>query len=252
MKKCRKPFFYFANMDYSEEQKSEIEALESIYYGDFEILSADPPYRFSIPIKTEEYEPDSETGLSCNLVITYTPKYPEEAPIIEIENSENFEEHYEQKILDYLMEQVEENLGMVMVFTLVSSAQEWLNVKYEETKREKEERAARKLLEDEEAERKRFEGTRVTVETFMKWRKNFEDDMGITKKREIADKEGKKLTGRELFMTDNTLNESDLKFLDEGDAVKVDESLFQDLEDLDLDDDDEDFDPDNYDSESSQ
>lgn len=53
-------------------------------------------------------------------------------------------------------------------------------------------------------------------------------------------------------MTDNTLNESDLKFLDEGDAVKVDESLFQDLEDLDIDDeDDEDFDPNNCHSDSS-
>lgn len=40
--------------------------------------------------------------------------------------------------------------------------------------------------------------------------------MGIAKKREMIEKEGKKLTGRELFMTDNTLNESDLKFLDDG------------------------------------
>ncbi|CAH1179084.1 unnamed protein product [Phaedon cochleariae] len=241
-------------MDYREEQKSEIEALESIYFGDFEILSSEP-YKFSIPIKTEEYDPDSEdqSGLSCDLVITYTPKYPEEQPIIEIENPENFEEGYEHNLLLYLSQQVRENLGMVMIFTIVSSAQEWLNVKYEDTKKDKDERAARKLLEEEEAERQRFEGTRVTVETFMRWKKIFEDDMGITKKREIAEKEGKKLTGRELFMTDNTLNESDLKFLDEGDAVKVDESLFQDLDDLDLDDeDDEDFDPNNYDSESSQ
>ncbi|KAJ8927911.1 hypothetical protein NQ314_019541 [Rhamnusium bicolor] len=239
-------------MDYIEEQKSEIEALESIYYGDFEILSSEPQYKFLIPIKTEEYESESENGLSCDLVITYTSKYPEEAPIIEIQNPENFEDDYESNLLRYLDEQIVENLGMVMVFTIVSSAQEWLNVKWEETKKDKEERAARKLKEEEEAELKRFEGTRVTVETFMKWKRQFEDDMGITKKREIAEKEGKKLTGRELFMTDNTLNESDLKFLDEGDAVKVDESLFQDLDDLDLDDDeDEDFDPDNYNSDSS-
>lgn len=33
-----------------------------------------------------------------------------------------------------------------------------------------------------------------------------------------------------------------------GDAVKVDESLFQDLDDLDIDEDDEDFDPNNYNS----
>lgn len=63
---------------------------------------------------------------------------------------------------------------------------------------------------------KRFEGTRVTVETFMKWKEKFDDEMGITKRKEIAEKEGKKLTGKELFMTDKTLNQSDLKFLEDG------------------------------------
>jgi hypothetical protein len=43
-----------------------------------------------------------------------------------------------------------------------------------------------------------------------------------------------------------------LSILFSGDAVKVDESLFQDLDDLDLDDeDDEDFDPNNYHSDDS-
>lgn len=238
-------------MDYTEEQKSEIEALESIYYGDFTILSTEP-YKFSIPIKTDDHDSENNTGLSCDLVITYTPKYPDEAPIIEVENVENFEESFKSKLLKHLEEQVEENLGMVMVFTLVSSAQEWLHTKYEEEMKAKEEQEAMRIKEVEEAERKRFEGTRVTIETFLKWRQQFEEEMGIDKKRELIDKEGRKLTGRELFMTDNTLNESDLKFLDEGDRVKVDESLFQDLEDLDLDDDDdEDFDPNNYNSDSS-
>ncbi|CAG9767992.1 unnamed protein product [Ceutorhynchus assimilis] len=238
-------------MDYVEEQKSEIEALESIYYGDFQIIALEP-YKFSVPIKTDDYDDDTDAGLCCDLVITYTPKYPEEAPIIEIENAENFEEKYEAMLLEHLAEQVKENLGMVMVFTLVSAAQEWLHTKYENAKTAKEEREAKALKELEEAERKRFEGTRVTIETFLKWRQEFEAELGIDKKRELAEKEGRKLTGRELFMTDNTLNESDLKFLDEADRVKVDESLFQDLDDLDLDDeDDEDFDPDNCNSDSS-
>ncbi|XP_050314377.1 RWD domain-containing protein 1 [Anthonomus grandis grandis] len=240
-------------MDFKEEQKSEIEALESIYYGDFEIISVEP-YKFSIPIKTDDYDPGNNVGLSCNLVVTYTPKYPEEAPLIELENAENFHEGFEDKLAQHLHEQVAENLGMVMVFTLVSSAQEWLHEKYEEDKKAKEERAALLQKQQEEAEQKKFEGTRVTIESFLKWRQQFEEEFGIDKKRELAEKEGRKLTGRELFMTDNTLNESDLKFLDEGDRVKVDESLFQDLDDLDLDDDDEDdedFDPDNYNSDSS-
>lgn len=106
----------------------------------------------------------------------------------------------------------------------------------------------------------------MTVETFLKWKAQFEEETGVAKKREINDREGKKLTGRELFIRDKSLNESDLKFLEDGmyqlfqilfydmlsllgEAVKVDESLFQDLDDLDLsDDDDEDFDPNKYSS----
>lgn len=45
-----------------------------------------------------------------------------------------------------------ENLGMVMVFTLVSSAQEWLNVKWDEFKKKLDEETERKLKEEEEAE----------------------------------------------------------------------------------------------------
>lgn len=40
--------------------------------------------------------------------------------------------------------------------------------------------------------------------------------MGIAKKRQFIDREGKKLTGRDLFLTDKSLNESDLKFLEDG------------------------------------
>ncbi|XP_074114463.1 RWD domain-containing protein 1 [Cotesia typhae] len=224
-------------MDHKSEQHEEIEALDSIYSGELQILETNP-HKFMLTIKSEEYEPESENGLSCDLEFTYTAKYPEEPLEIRIENPENFEDGDEEKLLKHLKEQMEENLGMVMVFTLVSAAQEWLNVQWDRIKLHREEHAAKKLIEEEEAERKRFEGTRVTVETFMKWKEQFDEEMGHNKRRELALIQSKKLTGREMFMTDKTLNESDLKFLDEGDAVKVDESLFQNLDDLDLNDND--------------
>lgn len=49
--------------------------------------------------------------------------------------------------------QVTENLGMVMIFTLVSAAQEWLNVKWEEIKLHRDNLMAQKLKDEEEAER---------------------------------------------------------------------------------------------------
>lgn len=100
---------------------------------------------------------------------------------------------------------------------------------------------------------KKFEGTRVTVESFLSWRNQFEIEMGIAQKREKALTDCKKLTGKELFLRDNTLNESDLKFLLEAgepiENVKIDESLFQNLDDLELDSDtdDEDYVPGKYD-----
>ncbi|KAG6457469.1 RWD domain-containing protein 1 [Manduca sexta] len=230
-------------MDYHYEQVSEVEALDSIYYGDMQILETEPVHKFSIPIKSEGF--DDGDGLACQLVFTYTPKYPDDMVQIEIENEENFDNIVDkEELLTHLIEQGKENLGMVMVFTLVSAGQEWLNEKWDKVKKDREEQILAKQKADEEAELKRFEGTRVTVESFLAWRKQFEIDMGIPAKREREAKDKNKLTGKELFLRDTTLNESDLKFLEDGDAVKVDESLFQDLDDLDLtDEDDEDYVP---------
>mgnify|MGYP002715729748 FL=1 len=223
-------------MDYVEEQNSELEALESIYCGELEVLGNDP-HKFSIQVKSEEYDGDNGEGLACTIKFTFTPKYPEEIPLIEIIEVDNFRDNYEEELENKLLEDANENLNMAMIFTLVSTAQEWLNNKWDEFKKEKELEAERRLKEVEEEEMKRFEGTRVTVETFLKWKMAFIEEMGLLKKELKEDKECKKLTGKELFMQDKTLIESDLKFLeDNSDAVKVDESLFQDLDDLDLDD----------------
>jgi len=222
-------------MDHKEEQASEVEALESIYCGEMEVLATEPFHVFSVPIKSDDYEEEVE-GIRCLLKFEYTPHYPEQVPLISVEDLENIEAHDGEALRLYLAEQAEENVGMVMVFTLVSAAQEWVNVKSDKLKKEKEEDEERRKKEQEEAERKRFEGTHVTVESFLTWKRAFDLDMGILKKREKEEK-NKKPTGRELFMLDKSLNESDLKFLEEGgDFVKVDESLFQELDDLDLDD----------------
>lgn len=93
----------------------------------------------------------------------------------------------------------------------------------------------------------------MTVETFLNWRNEFELEFGIAEKKAKELDANRKLTGRELFMRDQSLIESDLIFLQQaGDSienVKIDESLFQNLdldgEDLPSDDDsdDEDYKP---------
>ena len=177
-------------------------------------------------------------------------------------------------MLSFIIQEGEENIGMAMIFTLVSVALDWLTQNHEDKLTQATEAKERKQAEAEEAERKRFEGTRVTVETFMAWKGKFDAEMAELKR--IAEKKreaeagksgggsgGGGVTGKQLFTLNADLNDSDINFLagegDEddneeggggggggagGDVVEVDETLFQDMEDLDFDDDDdEDFDP---------
>ncbi|KAL1117543.1 hypothetical protein AAG570_003859 [Ranatra chinensis] len=201
-------------MDHKEEQNNEVEALESIYCGELEILTTEPYHSFVVPVKSDDYV-EGECGICCRLRFEYTAKYPEEVPIICIEDVINLEESDEEELREHLQEQAKENVGMVMIFTLVSAGQEWINVKSDQYRRQEQENAERKKREEEEAEQKRFEGTCVTVETFLNWKRAFDLEMGQGVRHDKDDKV-KKLTGRELFMQDKSLNESDLKFLEEG------------------------------------
>lgn len=127
--------------------------MNKIFFTSTSVLETSPFHKFAIPIKSEEYETESGNGFACRLEFTYTPKYPDEPLIISIEDEENFEQDDVKNLMQYLEEQMKENLGTVMVFTLVSAAQEWLNVQWDQTKLNREENAARKIKEEEEAER---------------------------------------------------------------------------------------------------
>ena len=146
--------------------------------------------------------------------------------------------------------------------------------KVEELKEEIRSEKERKLREFEEGERKKFEGknlikkfnwkiypnsfywflfliiqkgTKVTLDNFMEWKRKYHEEIGKAEKERLALEKNKlKLTGRQLFERDASLANSDLQFIGKDeDVVAVDESLFQDLDDLDLDDeDDSEFDPD--------
>jgi len=144
-----------------------------------------------------------------------------------------------------LVSTADENVGVPFTFTLVTAALEWMNELWDKRIREQEEEEERIIREAEEAEMKRFEGTKVSEETFRVWKNAFDLEISMLNKDKEEEKEkNRKLTGKELFMKDKTLGASDLKFVEEGE-IPIDESLFEDLDDLDIDDDDDpDFDPD--------
>ncbi|XP_067250576.1 RWD domain-containing protein 1 [Chanodichthys erythropterus] len=233
--------------DYGEEQRNELEAIESIYPDSFTVLS-EKPTSFTITVTSDAGE--NEETVEVTLKFTYVEKYPDEPPLWEIFSQENLEDQDTEDILTLLKQQAEENLGMVMIFTLVTAVQEKLNEIVDQIKsrrEEEKERIERKEREAEEAEKFAFQGTVVTIENFLSWKAKFEQEMTELKKKRQKEEEqsGKgKLTGKQLFETDHNLDTSDIQFLEDGgNSVEVDESLFQDMDDLDLDEDDPDFNP---------
>jgi hypothetical protein len=106
--------------------------------------------------------------------------YPDEAPIIEVKSLEAVTDSQIDSLQTFLNEKVkynwtillilrsivarcslymfiinykvEENLGMVMVFTLISETQEYLNQAVEDEKKSREEEKLRKIKEAEKAE----------------------------------------------------------------------------------------------------
>ncbi|XP_055066421.1 RWD domain-containing protein 1 [Misgurnus anguillicaudatus] len=230
--------------DYGEEQRNELEAIESIYPDSFTVLSEEP-ISFTITVTSDSAE--NEETVEVTLKFTYVEKYPDEPPLWEINSQENLEDSDAEDVLALLKQQAEENLGMVMIFTLVTAVQEKLNEIVDQIKSRREEEKLRNEREVEEAEKRAFQGTVVTIENFLTWKAKFEQDMAELKSKKHKEEEqsGKvKLTGKQLFETDHNLDTSDIQFLEDGgNSVEVDESLFQDMDDLDLDEDDPDFNP---------
>lgn len=125
------------------------------------MLEREPRIQFKIAISTEEFQ-ETQDGLTCELIFTFTQKYPDEAPLYEIE-SDNFDDDLlREKLMDSMAAMIEENMGTEMIFTLVAGGQELLNILFDGIKQERDDARIRKEQEAEEAERKRFEGTRVS------------------------------------------------------------------------------------------
>lgn len=234
--------------DYKEEQRNEIEALQSIYPDEIEIIQEEPFYIFKMEVVPQDAENFPDHAMSAVLQFTYTPDYPDTAPIMELDSTENMDDAQQDLLMEFMKTQAEENLGMAMIFTIISAVQERMTSMMEQAAKDEEEAAERKKKADEEAERKRFEGTRVNVESFMVWKLKFDAERAeMRRQKGFSDGQAKKPTGKELFLADQSLNDSDVKFLQaEGDTLEVDESLFENMGDLELDDEDDESDDPDY------
>lgn len=150
------------------------------------------------------------------LQVRYPEAYPDEAPMLDLQSTPNAAPHEwfnvsqdKERLLRGLEETIQENLGMAMVFTLVTTLKEAAENLVEERKQAKDKEHEEAVLAAEREENKKFQGTPVTPETFLKWRADFikemeelrqkEDEERLTELKKAKVKEPVKLTGKQLW-----------------------------------------------------
>ncbi|KAG1467849.1 hypothetical protein G6F56_004178 [Rhizopus delemar] len=184
--------------DYLEEQKNEIEALQSIYPDEFEGISDS---EFRIPVYPDEQDPENPRALSLH--VTYTPNYPDELPEYEIEPIEGqVPEKYLSKIEELVRNAAEESVGMAMVFSMVMIIKEELDNIVLDVQRAEQELINENKRKEEEAEQAKFNGTKVNTESFMQWKKQFDAELAekdaVVLAQRLKELKGK-LTGKKDF-----------------------------------------------------
>ncbi|KAJ3275838.1 hypothetical protein HDV01_006704 [Terramyces sp. JEL0728] len=223
-------------MDHQAEQEQELEALGFIYQ-ETELIINDPK-NFIINVHLDDPDLESirleDKDWLLAIEITYTPTYPEEIPEFIITSQYLLENEIED-LSGQLIQQCNDQLGIGMIFLMVSWLKEQAEITIKE-RLEREERERQERLErQEEEERIKYIGTRVTKESFKEWHKAFLKEAFDLKKsgkelplamKDALDVEklletGGKKTGRQLFEENTALLKSDEQYMGEGEDVDV-------------------------------
>ncbi|OQE24303.1 hypothetical protein PENSTE_c007G00637 [Penicillium steckii] len=199
-----------------EDQTEEREVLDSIFPEEITDIS-ESSYRISINLDAPETADEEQEQPVIYLEVSYPEEYPDVAPQLSISSAPNAPKHPQldiqedrERLLESLQPTIEENMGMAMVFTLVSAlkenAEELMIERVNAVQAEKDKIAAKA----EEEENKKFQGTAVNRESFLEWHAKFQKELQDEEQRQKEEKEAedkkkksnkdeKKLTGRQLW-----------------------------------------------------
>lgn len=227
--------------DYLQEQEMEIEALKAILMDDFKeihsgesgLSSSKPCYHITVSPQDDEADDSTSKPVQVALIFSHTEIYPDEPPLLNVRSIKGLSSQDLRILKEKLEEEASENLGMAMVFTLVTSAKEWLSGRFGQDD------ADGSTADDELAKDEVIvpHGEPVTVETFLAWRERFEAEIALERAKLMPDSaltapKEKKLTGRQWFESGRAVAAA------RGTLTTKDESDEEEEEDIDFDDDD--------------
>lgn len=217
-----------------EDQREEREVLDSIFPDEIQDIS-DTAYRVTITLDPpSNFEVPDDEPLAILLNVSYPDAYPDVAPNLDLTSPPNASKHPlldvaadKAQLLDSLSSTIEDNLGMAMVFTLVTTLKDSAETLMADRARQEQEIRDVAVRAREEAENRKFHGEKVTRERFLEWREKFKKDMEEKErlKREEEDAElakGRKIKVEEKKLTGRQLWERGLVGKVDDDAIEAD------------------------------
>ena len=243
-----------------EEQMLEIEALQSIYMEDLlELAESSHPHQWNAspsaaslsrddkPVYMIQVYPQREDDdgtrdidpsrheFGIELYFAHARGYPERAPFAHVSSVRGLSVSQVAQCADAVSAAVEENAGMPMIFSLVTSVQEWLNSLAEEQQSEAkandpmEQERQRRLEEEERIQKLRKHGHDVTVDSFLAWREQFLVESAASREaaERAAAEKGEKgteaVTGKAWFLQQQAPAEVEVEEYDEEAFVEESE-----------------------------
>ena len=127
------------------------------------------------------------------LNVRYPEAYPDVAPMLDITQPPNAprQQHLDiqedkTRLLDALQPTIEENMGIAMVFSLVSTLKDAAELLIAERQQAVQAQKDFESQMAEEEENRKFEGEKVTRESFLAWRESFRHEMDEERARKAA------------------------------------------------------------------
>lgn len=184
---------------------------------------SDTSYRITIVLDPPENDIQTSEPPKLILQVSYPTDYPDVAPDLVLSAPPNAPKHPRidiqedrERLLDSLKPTIEENMGMAMVFTLVSALKDGAELLMSERANAIQAEKEIQAVKAEEEENRRFQGTAVTKETFVQWIEGFKKEMEEAEQRKLREekeaedrklkkpassiaRDEKKLTGKQLW-----------------------------------------------------
>ena len=200
-----------------DEQKEERDVLDSIFPDEIYDVS-ETEYRISIALDVKNDNEEEAELPTIILNVRYPEAYPDEAPMLDVTQPPNASKYDhldvqddKARLLEALQPTIEENLGIAMIFTLVSTLKDAAELLVSERQQAIEALQTFAAQQAEAEENRKFEGEKVDRDSFLAWREKFRHEMEDAKVKRAAEVEAeekkkrggkaeeKKLTGKQLW-----------------------------------------------------